>query len=347
MTLASKSHKVLPAKHSRISVIADEEVLDFECSEDEVLLRAGLHAGLSLPYGCNVGACGSCKFQLLEGSVREDWPEAPGITARDRARGRYLACQARALSDCSVRFLGAAPELIGDILPTRATYRLVERLALTHDMFLLSFVTSRKVDFLPGQYGLLHVEGVNGPRAYSMANLPNADGQLDFIVKLKPDGKGSARLCRDLPIGEDIEIDGPYGFAGLRPHYDRDVVCIAGGSGLGPMVSVLRGFLDDPGFHNTRLWFLQGVREPRDLCDMSRLCGLAKTDTRLTVVTAFSAGDGATEGRMLHEILPTQSFRPLDSEIYLAGPPPMISASVEALRDIGVPPEHIHFDEFY
>ena len=76
------------------------------------LLRAGLRAGIGLPYECNAGGCGSCKFELISGEIEEVWAEAPGLSAKDRTRGRRLACQCRAMSDCEIKIRPADSFLV-------------------------------------------------------------------------------------------------------------------------------------------------------------------------------------------------------------------------------------------
>ncbi|MSQ19095.1 MAG: 2Fe-2S iron-sulfur cluster binding domain-containing protein [Betaproteobacteria bacterium] len=75
----------------------------FECASDDTLLRAGLRAGFGIPYECDVGACGTCKVELIAGAVASNWPDAPGLSARDKARNRVLACQSRPTSDCRIK----------------------------------------------------------------------------------------------------------------------------------------------------------------------------------------------------------------------------------------------------
>lgn len=84
----------MPIIHINNSNMSFEQAERHDC-----ILRVGLRAGLGLPYECNSGGCGSCKFELIEGEVEELWPEAPGLTARDRKKERQLACQCRAKGD--------------------------------------------------------------------------------------------------------------------------------------------------------------------------------------------------------------------------------------------------------
>jgi len=80
--------------------LAGSEVT-FACAADDTLLRAGQRAGLGFPYECNVGSCGTCRFELVEGEVQVQWEEAPGLKENDRKRNRYLGCQTRPLGDCA------------------------------------------------------------------------------------------------------------------------------------------------------------------------------------------------------------------------------------------------------
>ena len=75
----------------------------FECRDDDVIMRAALRAGIGFPYECNVGCCGTCRFELLEGKVAQQRADPPAWSERDRQRKRYLGCQARALSDCRIK----------------------------------------------------------------------------------------------------------------------------------------------------------------------------------------------------------------------------------------------------
>lgn len=75
----------------------------FVCEPSDTILRAALRAGFAFPYECNVGQCGSCRFELLKGEVEDLWPGAPALNERDRRKSRKLACQSRPISDCVIK----------------------------------------------------------------------------------------------------------------------------------------------------------------------------------------------------------------------------------------------------
>jgi len=65
-------------------------------------------------------------------------------------------------------------------------------------------------------------------------------------VRRVPGGQGSAVLFDALRPGDGIVLDGPYGMAWLRREAPRDILCLAGGSGLAPMISIARGAMAEP-----------------------------------------------------------------------------------------------------
>lgn len=314
---------------------------------DDALLRGALRAGLSFPYECSVGGCGACRFELLEGEMATLWEAAPGLSERDRKRGKRLACQSLPLGDCRIRVRLDSSEPSTAIRPQRVRATLQARRPVTPDMTEFTFgIEGTPPDFLPGQYALLHLPGVPGVRAYSLSNLANGTGLWQFVIRRVPGGRGSQAVF-DLPIGAPMELDGPYGHAHLR-ETEREVVCIAGGSGLGPMLSVARGALAESA--ERRIHFFLGLRTQAELGAQHEVQALA--DPRLTLHTVLSSPDpqSAWTGAIgwIHAEVERILGPRLDCyDFYFAGPPPM----VEALQDLlmvryRVPFGQIHFDRF-
>jgi toluene monooxygenase electron transfer component len=322
----------------------------YSAAEGDNLLRAGLRAGIGLPYECNAGGCGSCKFELISGEIEESWLDAPGLTAKDRARGRRLACQCRALSDCEIR-IRPNPSFLTPSPPRVFEAEYVGHRTVTADMRELRFRGPGPATFLPGQYALLDVPGAGQSRAYSMSNLPNAEGDWDFMVRKVPNGRVSTLLFDALRPGARIAIDGPLGLAHWRDEDSRDVVCIAGGSGLAPIVSIanaaaLQGTRERP------IWLFYGGRGPADLPAFDEwLLDVAKVRVHAAVSAPELAGDGAWAGErgFVHELVGRALTGDLAAHrYYLAGPPPMIETAVRMLMvEHKVPAQQIHYDRFF
>ncbi|MGO4622439.1 FAD-binding oxidoreductase [Ensifer sp. 2YAB10] len=322
----------------------------WQCADDDTIMRSALRAGLGFPYECNVGSCGNCRFDLLEGDIVEMRADAPGLSERDRERGRRLGCQARPLGDCVVK-LRFMPQYASHFPPVRQSATLSAVRDITHDIREFRFKLDRPVHFLAGQYALLELPGVQGNRAYSMANIDNDAGEWHFQVRRVPNGLATAKLFDALQIGERIGVDGPYGMAYFREEAERDIICLAGGSGLSPMISVARAAAASPRFSGRSIDFVYGGRTARDICGEEMLSELPRFGTHIRYHPVVSNGDdGAWPGHrgFVHEVAERLfGDRLRDCEIYFAGPPLMGQAIQKMLIDLGVPSAQVHFDQFY
>lgn len=332
----------------------NDSTISYRCEGGDTLLKAGLRSGHGLPYECSVGSCGTCKFELLEGEMEVLWETAPGLTERDRKKGRMLACQCRPKTDCLVK-LHLDQKCEPQVLPRRHMAELTEIRPVTYDIYEFCFTSSRPAEFLPGQYALLELPQVVGARAYSMANLANEMGEWRFQVRRVPNGAGSTTLFDRLSIGNCIPLDGPYGLAYLRTETQRDIVCIAGGSGLAPMLSIARGMVKTDALNNRRLHFFYGGRGPQDICGEVMLRELPGFNERIffhpIVSTPELAAAGGWKGRVgfVHDLVEETLINHFqDYEFYLAGPPPMVQAAQDLLQvKYKVSGTQVHFDRFF
>ncbi len=327
----------------------------FECEEGDVIMRAALRAGVPFPYECNVGQCGSCRFEVLEGEVETLWEEAPALTARDRRKGLKLGCQTRAKTHCRIK-VRADQNCKPQFRPGLHKVRLTEVREVTHDMREFRFVGECPASFRPGQYALLYLPDVDGPRAYSMCNLPNEQGDWRFLIKRLPNGSGTTCLFDNLKQGDCITLDGPYGLAYLREDFSRDIVCVAGGSGLSPLIAIATAASRLPDFSKRRIRFFFGGRGPADICGEEYLRLLPGFGENITFHAAISVPELDPNGMwigpvgFIHESVESALGRDMlhEMEYYIAGPPPMLQATLQMLamkHKVNV--ERIHFDRFF
>lgn len=323
----------------------------YPCEKGDTLLRAGLRNGLGLAYECNVGACGSCKFDLLEGEVEDLFPEAPGLRPKEKERGKRLACQCVPLSNCTIKIRSGA-EYSSAVRPARFKARCSDRVAITPDMAVFTFAADQPAEFLAGQYAMLSIPGVGQTRAYSMSNLGNSEGNWEFIIRRVAGGKVSSFLFDTLQVGDEIDIDGPYGVAYLRRDIPRRIIGIAGGSGLAPVLSIMRASAELPSTNGVPI-MLFGGRTPQDIPDVGKLIEGSGANVIFNPVVSVpdAAANAAWSGDtgFVHEFIEPRLGGPMiDFEFYLAGPPPMIESVVRLLvADHKVPANQIHFDRFF
>ena len=326
---------------------------DFDCPPDDTIMRAAVRAGVGFPYQCNVGSCGTCRFELVEGEVEHERVDPPAWNERDRKRGRYIGCQARALTNCTIK-VALDPACLTPPRPRRNSAAFTGHADLTYDIREFRFRLEEPVPFLPGQYAMFYLPGVNGGRAYSMSNVTEDGTEWHFQIRRVPNGAATTRLFDGFEPGAAIEMDGPYGLAYLREDSPRDILCLAGGAGISPMMSVARGAIGSEKPKERTVHFLFGGRTPRDICGEALLRELPAFGERLFYYPAISHPEQAQTqdwgGRvgLIHNVA-REVFgdRLAAFEIYFAGPAAMGKAVQNMLLELKVPPEQVHFDDFY
>lgn len=321
-----------------------------ELSAGETILQAALAQGIAYPHNCTVGTCGSCKTHLCEGKVTALSDFGYTLTKEELAAGYILACQAvprDAMTVVEIADLGAdlpPPE------PFSAGVQSTE--ALTHDIVKMVVEADRPVRYVAGQYATFHLPDMPRGRNYSFADAPQRAGStaLTFFVRRVPGGRFTEALFAGTLAGQMLRVEAPHGNFRLRPG-DGPMICIAGGSGLAPLLSVLEDMRKRRVKRPCTLLF--GARTQADLYALEQIAGLknawpapfAYTPVLSNEpagsawagargwVTDFIAGDGLAAGVQ-------------GAQAYLCGPPPMIDAGLSKLVGLGMPLEHIHFDRF-
>lgn len=323
-----------------------------ESADDSVLL-ASLRSGIGFPYECNAGACGSCKYELLDGQVESRCVDPPGLTARDVRKNIHLGCQTRALTDISIK-ARLSQEYVPTFKTRRIGARLVQKLDVTHDIKEFIFRADQPAEFHPGQYALLTLPTLGITRAYSMSNLPNKDGEWAFMIRRVPGGQATNFLFDVMNDSDPIEIDAPYGMAYIREN-QRKIVCVAGGSGLAPMVSIAKGASKKGLLKDKPLEFFYGGRSYKDVAVDTQLNDLPEFGKKIffhPVVserTEENSKHWSGEFGFVHESVERNLGENItDCEFYFAGPPVMTKVLQETLMlKHNVPFNQIHFDRFF
>lgn len=328
---------------ARITTLPDLQ--SFECAPGDSILRAALRAGIGMPYSCNVGSCGNCRFELVEGSVTHDREDPPAWSERDLKRNRWLGCQALPGGDCTIKFRAESRYAVQPV-PAMRTAELLSVRAITRDISEFTFRPEGDDAFHAGQYALIGAPGITGARAYSMANLPGT-GLWQFQIKRVPGGALTKHLFDIAKPGDQLTIDGPYGTAFLQTDIQRDLVLMAGGSGLSPMMSILRGAVAAGMTAERKIHFYYGCRNSADLFDASEIEVLAPAVT-FTAVLSETEPNWTGRTGFLHDAVAADLGADLPAhEIYFAGPAVMSAAIQKMAHEAGTPMSQLHFDEFY
>ncbi|MGH9213227.1 MAG: globin domain-containing protein [Acidimicrobiales bacterium] len=235
----------------------------------------------------------------------------------------------------------------------------------TFDIAVLTLQPQGALAYRPGQS--MALETALRPRLwryYSPANAPRDDGSIDLHVRRIPGGQVSGVLVDRVDKGDLVRLGGPVGRRLTLPsHSGRDLVMVAGGTGLAPLKAVLEevvGRADAGASPPTTRLFL-GARTTRELYDLDAVRALAIDHAWLAVTAVvpedpllvdrgwFAGVDGTEEGdvaEVASRHVARRRDHQHDDDVYVCGSDRMVQATWQRLREVGCPAERIHHEGF-
>ena len=327
--------------------------IEIEADEDQTILRAAAEQGVQLMHGCKEGQCAACKSFVLEGEdIELDSYSTFALPDYEKEEGSTLLCRAHAYEDLVIELLNYDEEIIRSGLPlTRGTVEVLSNESVTHDMrhLVVKLVDPGEIKFFPGQYMDFKVPGTEETRSFSMANTPNRDGVLEFVIKIYPDGLFSEFLAERVAVGDRLEVEAPFGTFTLRENRTSDLMFVGGGAGMAPVLGLLRS-MAERGVER-KATFYYGARGSKDLCFEKELAELGDQLKDFRYVPALSDPgdeDGSWDGHtgLITEVLQAQEDDLKGADAYVCGPPPMVDAAIATLTQLGVTEQNIFYDKF-
>ncbi|MFC4587778.1 globin domain-containing protein [Sphaerisporangium corydalis] len=199
------------------------------------------------------------------------------------------------------------------------------------------------MDFVPGQY--LNLQVARWPRVwrtFSIANAPRPDNTIRLHVRAISGGWVSTALVKHTRIGDTLLLGPPVGTMAPPAECMRDIICVAGGTGLAPLKAIVEHVIASGRRPNIHL--LVGARTAAELYDLADLSRMEAGFPWLRVLPVVSDDPGYDGMRgPLPEVV--QRFHSwADHEVYVCGPPAMVAETVRRLEGDGVPPARIHCD---
>ena len=211
------------------------------------------------------------------------------------------------------------------------------------DLALLVIRPDRPYDYEPGQYA--SIETPYRPRSwrtYSMATAPSPDGLLEFHVRALDNGWVSGPLVWRAQVGDVLRLGAPQGEMRVDQQSGRDILAVAGGTGLAPIKSIIDGMTKWNTSRNVTLYF--GVRHTRELYDMAALHRMSALNPWFSVVPVVSDDPGFTgEQGLLPDVLARQGHW-AERDVLVCGSPAMTRATHDRLVSLGVPADRIGYD---
>jgi Na+-transporting NADH:ubiquinone oxidoreductase subunit F len=322
---------------------------ELEVAGGQPLLKALNGEGIFIPSACGGrGSCGLCKVRVTEGGGNYLPTELPWISEEEKKQQVRLSCQFKVKNDVSIQI----PE---ELFSVRQFTTTVERIRdLTHDIkeVRLKLNDPPNIEMKAGQFIQFQVpayELTDEPvyRAYSMASVPSDTTHVELEIRLVPNGICTTYVHKHLKEGDTVTINGPYGEFFLRDT-ERDIICIAGGSGMAPLKSILLDMAEKGSKRKARYFF--GARTGKDLFLLDEMKELEERMENFTFIPALSdpePDDNWTgETGLITDVVKRMAENATEAEAYLCGSPGMIDACVKVLSELGMPEERIYYDKF-
>lgn len=332
-----------------VKISINEGSKELEVQGGQPLLKALNQEGVFIPSACGGrGSCGLCKVRVVEGGGEYLPTELPWISDEEKKQQVRLSCQFKVKSDVSI----VIPE---ELFLVKEFKTVVDSIKdLTHDIKEVRLKLKEPTEISPkaGQYIQFEVPEYEMTdervyRAYSIASSPHEKDYVELEIRLVPNGICTTYVHQHLKEGDEVIINGPYGDFYLRDS-DKHIICIAGGSGMAPIKSILLD-MEKKGITRKTSYFF-GARSKRDLFLLDEMRELEKKMPNFTFIPALSEPleednwDGETG--LITDVVRRMVTEGSNSEAYLCGSPGMINACIDVLNELGVEADNIFYDKF-
>ncbi|MDO9198798.1 NADH:ubiquinone reductase (Na(+)-transporting) subunit F [Rhodoferax sp.] len=323
-----------------------------EVEEGQTLLDAALRQGIYIPHACGHGLCGTCKVQVEAGEVEHGHANPFALMDFERDAGKTLACCATLQGDATIEAdIDEDPD--AQVIPVRDFLTTVSRIeTLTPTIKAIFLKLDQPIHFQAGQYVQVVIPGVEGSRAFSIANSPaqvQASGEIELNVRIVAGGAGTTWLHQQLAVGDRLQISGPYGRFFVRKSANVPMIFMAGGSGLSSPRAMIHDLLEENSQLPITLLYGQRVREELYYDDEFR--ALAATHPNFTYVPSLSSeaegSDWPGARGFVHEVAKAHFGGTFAGhQACLCGPPVMIEACISTLMQGRLYERDIYTEKF-
>ncbi|WP_079418727.1 CDP-6-deoxy-delta-3,4-glucoseen reductase [Thiomonas intermedia] len=299
----------------------------YTAESEETLLAAAIRQSVGLPYGCQDGACGSCKCRLLEGQITLGTHQLKALSEAERAQGFILACRAKALTDVVIESheVVGAGEFPVKKMPARVSS--IEHLAPDVVRVMLQLPAADPLRFRAGQYvQFLLRDGAR--RSYSMANAPTESPQIELHLRHMPGGKFTDHVFNAMKEKEIQRIEGPFGSFFLRDDPEhRPMIFLASGTGFAPIKAMLEQMRANADGRAVTLYW--GGRKRHDLYLHDWMLQQCAAMPHLRFIPVLSEPESGWAGRtgFVHQAVMADLPDLSGHAVYACGAPVMVEAA--------------------
>ncbi|SCG84585.1 Na+-transporting NADH:ubiquinone oxidoreductase subunit F [Proteiniborus sp. DW1] len=314
------------------------------------LLSSLMEQQIFIPSACGgKGTCGYCKVKVLEGGGTVLPTETPFLTDDELKSHVRLSCQCKVKQELKIQI----PEELFNVKEYEATVESIEDMTSVIKKLRIRLKEGEEINFKPGQYIQLKAPKYDGNdeevyRAYSIASPPSEKNYIDLIIGYVPNGIVTTYVHQFLKEGDTVYFNGPYGDFCYQDNNDREIIMVAVGTGMAPILSILYHLKENNIKRKATFYF--GAKTPDDLFLLDEMKNFEETLFDFKFIPTLSRvteehnwfGEKGRVNNALEKYVEDGE----NKEAYLCGNPPMIDTVVNVLKKIGIPEELIFFDKF-
>lgn len=278
------------------------------------------------------GSLGSSLVMALRKVVGEDWTE------------RHEKAWIQAY-DAVAKIMVEGSERDAVIYPPWWDGEVVFHRRVLDDLAVIQVRPHTDYPYRPGQYAyLMSPRRPKLWRAYSMASAQRHDGLLEFHVRAIGAGWVSSALVWRTEPGDVLRLGAPQGYDIANPRSERDLLCIAGGTGIAPVLAGLQEL--EQRLDGRRVHVFYAGRDRDSLYALPHLESIGVRYRKLTVVPVVSpeGPEDRSPDLMGNIVSAYGDWR--RHNVYVAGPTIMVQATLDRLREQGVPDDQISCDDY-
>ncbi|WP_223145659.1 MULTISPECIES: benzoate 1,2-dioxygenase electron transfer component BenC [Rhodococcus] len=313
------------------------------CSDGQTVADAAYRSRINIPLDCRDGACGTCKALCESGDFDGGTYLDDALSAGESEQGYCLPCSMTPKSDLVLQIASTSAVAKTRAATHETVVTAVDRLSPTTVRLAVEAPQGDELTFLPGQYVNITVPGSEQTRSYSFSCVSGSD-ELEFLVKLTPDGSMSTYLADAAAVGDKISFTGPHGSFFLR-EAQRPALLLAGGTGLAPILSILRTLAAESSSRPVHLVY--GVSTDEDVVLLDELAALASQLDAFTFDHCVSDPNSTAANKgYVTSLLSEEHLYDGDVAVYLCGPPPMVEAVRTHFAESGIEPTGFYYEKF-
>ena len=316
--------------------------LEFHVKPSQTILEGAIASGITLPYGCQDSACGSCKGKVISGKYFLNEYQSSALTDSDIKAGNTLYCKSMAQEDLVIE--PNIPEVYDQYSPKVLPVKVESLTRLNHDVMqmFLKLPAKETFRFKAGQY-IEFIMGDGSRRAFSMANAP-LDSMIELHLRLIEGGKFTSFVFNEMKEKSIHRIEGPIGQFYLRDS-EKPIIFIVGGTGFAPIKSIIEDMIANK--NKRKIYLYRGVRSEKDFYMNELVNDWIKKLEGLTYIPVVEDGlsEDARSGYVHHAVL--EDFKNLnDIQVYCCGAPGLVENAFKDLTKSGLPDDQFFADAF-